>query len=165
MKTEIRYTASLRAVIAKDEEDAEEFALEGVAASYDKLSEDLGGFRERISPGAFDRSLREGHDVVALLNHDHNHVLGRTKSGTLNIFDVAKGLGFRCQLDPNNSFHKNVHAMVKRGDINQCSFAFTVPDGGDEWDEAIDDRGTKFVRRTLKNVNLLDVSAVTYPAY
>src|SRR5215472_15711226 len=119
MKTEIRYTASLRAVIAKDEEDAEEFALEGVAASYDKLSEDLGGFKERISTGAFSRSIREGHEVVALLNHDHSRILGRTKSGTLNIFDVAKGLGFKVQLDKNNTEHRNLHSLVKRGDIHQ----------------------------------------------
>lgn len=146
-------------------DDKKEFALEGVAASYDTLSGDLGGFRERIAKGAFSKSLQDNDDVVALLNHDHNHVLGRVKSGTLNLFDLAKGLGFRVQLDPNNANHRDIYSSVKRRDINQCSFAFSVPDGGDDWDEAIDDRGQKFVRRTLKHVKLFDVSVVTRPAY
>src|SRR5215472_6397876 len=117
MKSEIRtFNATLRAVVAKDEDDAAEFALEGIAASYDKLSDDLGGFRERIAPGAFSRALREGHDVRCTFNHDSNHVLGRTSSGTLNIFEIPKGLGFKVQLDKNNAHHKQVFEMVKRGD-------------------------------------------------
>jgi uncharacterized protein len=160
MKKETRFFA-----LNVRSDDSKQFTLEGLAASFDTLSEDLGGFRERISPSAFDRSLKDNDDVVALLNHSQNHVLARVKSGTLNIFKVAKGLGFRAQLDPDNSTHRDVYAMCKRGDIHQCSFAFTVPEGGDDWDEAVDDRGQKFVRRTLKNVNLHDVSVVTRPAY
>src|SRR5215471_17539598 len=121
MKSEIRtFNATLRAVVAKDEDDAAEFALEGIAATYDKLSDDLGGFRERISPGAFTRAIRDGHDVRCLFNHDANHVLGRTSSGTLNIFDIPNGLGFKVTLDPSNHFHQNVHTMIKRGDVDQC---------------------------------------------
>src|SRR5262249_42648056 len=163
MKTEIRtYSAVLRAGSDDLPNNADKWVLEGIAASYDTLSGDLGGFRERIAPGAFARSLREGHDVLCLLQHDPSRVLGRTKSGTLNIFDVAKGLGFRCQLDPNSSFHKDVHAMVKRGDVQGCSFAFSVADGGDSWDEATDERGQRFTRRTLRDVRLLDLSVVNY---
>ena len=54
---------------------------------------------------------------------------------------------------------------MKRGDVSQCSFAFTVRDGAEDWDNAEDERGAKFARRTIREVNLLDVSAVTYPAY
>jgi hypothetical protein len=67
--------------------------VHGYAAVYGTLSEDLGGGRrERIAPGAFADVV--GGDVRALLNHDPNEVLGRTKSGTLRLFDEPKGLRF-----------------------------------------------------------------------
>lgn len=154
-------TFQLRAVFNEDEE---EFALEGTAVSYDCLSGDVGGFFERIMPGSFARSLRSGADVKCLLNHDPNHVLGRSQSGTLALHDETDGLKFRCQLDRNNSTHQNVHAMVKRGDLNECSFAFVVPSGGDQFDEVMH-QGKKVVRRTVRDADLRDISAVTYPAY
>jgi hypothetical protein len=158
MKPEIR---SFELRTAADDGD---FALEGTAISYDCLSQDLGGFRERIMPGAFARSIKQGADVKCLLNHDANVVLGRTKSGTLQLEDTRKGLGFRCQLDKNNSAHRDVYASVKRGDLSECSFAFTVPQGGDAFDEVTQD-GKRFVRRTITGANLRDVSIVAYPAY
>jgi|SRR5579863_5324777 len=153
LKTEVRAT--------------NDFALEGRAASYGVRSQNLGGFVEQIALGAFTKSLGTGADVRCTFNHDPNHVLGRTKSGTLQLTDSATGLDFRCQLDKGNSYHRDVYAAVKRGDIDQCSFAFTVPDGGDDWQEngATDDAGKRCHLRTLRNVNLVDVSAVTYPAY
>jgi HK97 family phage prohead protease len=157
MKTEIR-SFELRAAADED------FALEGTAISYDCLSQDLGGFRERIMPGAFARSLKEGADVKCLLNHDANVVLGRTKSGTLQLKDTRNGLTFRCQLDEDNSSHRDVYASVKRGDLSECSFAFIVPQGGDAFDEATQD-GKRFLRRTVMEASLRDVSVVAYPAY
>jgi uncharacterized protein len=145
---------------------AADFSLSGRAASYGVRSQNLGGFVEIIAPGAFTNSLNAGADVRCTFNHDPNHVLGRTKSGTLSLQDSAGGLDFKCQLDKTNENHKSVYAMVKRGDISECSFAFTVPDGGDDWqDGAIDDKGNRCQLRTLRNVNCIDVSAVTYPAY
>lgn len=164
MKTEIRnYSVSLRAV--RDEQEDDLFALEGTACSYDSLSGDLGGFRERLQRGCFTRSLSE-HGVKCLHNHNGDHVLGSTQSGTLKIIDGPKGLQFRAQLDPNNSHHKNVYQMVKRGDVNQCSFAFSLPyEDGDVWDEATDERGNKFIRRTIKQAKISEVSVVAFPAY
>jgi hypothetical protein len=157
MKPEIRLF-ELRA--AADEG----FALEGTAISYDCLSQDLGGFRERIMPGTFTRSINLGADVKCLLNHDPNFLLGRTKSGTLLLDDTDRGLKFRCQLDRNISAHRDVYASVKRGDLSECSFAFRVPQGGDEYDED-EENGKRFVRRTVNKAELLDVSAVVSPAY
>src|SRR5258708_3581793 len=160
MKIETR-TFALRAV---SNEDEDEFALEGTAVSYDCLSQDLGGFRERIMPETFSRSIKQGDDVKCLLNHDSNVVLGRTKSGTLQLEDTRKGLRFRCQLDEDNSQHRDVYASVRRGDLSEMSFAFTVPQGGDAFDEVTQD-GKRFVRRTITEANLRDVSVVAYPAY
>ncbi len=81
MTPEVRSIRSFELRAAADDD----FALEGTAISYDTLSQDVGGFRERIMPGAFTRSLKEGADVKCLMNHDPNFLLGRTKSGTLQL--------------------------------------------------------------------------------
>jgi HK97 family phage prohead protease len=135
--------------------------IEGCAASYNVLSADLGGFREQIAPGAFDPSLADPNsDVKCLVNHSADQILGRQKNGTLKVWTDASGLRFSCVLDPNNSSHRDAYASIKRGDQDQCSFAFTCPPNGDSWDF-----GTAPPTRTLRNVTLQDVSAVTYPAY
>lgn len=159
-KIEIR---TLAAELRADDDD--EFQLVGTAAAYNCLSKDIGGFREVIAPGAFKRSLDGNDDVVALFNHDQSKVLGRTRSGTLKLKDAAKGLTFRCQLDEDQQMHRDLYASVKRGDISECSFAFTVNPNGDSFDEAKDGKGQRFALRTLKDVTLHDVSAVTNPAY
>jgi HK97 family phage prohead protease len=130
--------------------------LEGYAAKFNSDSRDLGGFIESIAPGAFDRALREKHDVRCLYNHDQNVVLGRYPR-TLGLSVDSVGLRFSCTLPPTQD-GRDVHTLISRGDVSQCSFAFNVPDGGDEWNYSR-------TRRTLRDVTLFDVSAVTYPAY
>ncbi|HWY20025.1 MAG TPA: HK97 family phage prohead protease [Candidatus Acidoferrum sp.] len=159
-KTEVRTLAmSLRAV------KNGAFEISGVAASYGVLSQDLGGFREQLAPGCFARSLRSGDDVKCLFNHDPNQILGRTANKTLTLWDGSDSLNFLCKLNPDSQAHRDLHASIKRGDISECSFAFAVEDGGDEFDEAKDENGQRFKRRTLKRAKLLDVSCVTSPAY
>ncbi len=147
---ENRATCELRA------DAGDEMALVGMAARYNTPTKIGGRFTEKIAPGAFSRSMRSGADVVCTFNHDVNRVLGRTKSGTLTLKDSPEGLRFRCVLDNAQQSHRDLYASVKRGDINGCSFSFSVPEDGDEWDGD---------ERTLRNVNLLDVSVVTHPAY
>jgi HK97 family phage prohead protease len=153
-------TSELRA-----EGDDKSLTIRGYAALFGSISKDLGSYRERIAPGAFARSIREGADVKALINHDASHLLGRTKNGTLTLEEDSRGLKFVCILNPDSQAARDYHASIKRGDMDECSFAFTVPEGGDVWDEAQDASGQRYKRRTLRDVNLLDVSAVTYPAY
>lgn len=144
--------------------DGNDFALVGVAASYGVDSAPIPGspagtpFVERIQRGAFARALRQKQDVKCLKNHDHNYILGRTKNGTLQLHDTDEGLAFRCQLDKRNSMHGDLYASVKRGDIDSCSFAFAVVPGGEKW-------SNDYRQRTLTDVDLFDVSAVTFPAY
>lgn len=156
-------SANLRTSGATDE-----FALVGYAALYNSLSKNFGGFREMIAPGTFQRSINRGADVKALFNHQPDNILGRTKSGTLHLESDSRGLKFRCDLDKRQSRHQDLHAAVQRGDVDECSFAFTVARGGEDWMEngcEDDDTGEKCYMRTLKDVDLMDVSVVTYPAY
>ena len=139
------------------------FTLEGIAASYSMPSKPIpggpnGNFTEYVAPSAFKRALRSKADVKCLFNHSANFVLGRTKSGTLTLTDTDAGLAFRCQLDQRSRTHQDIYASVQRGDISECSFAFSVPEGGDTWT-------SDYKKRTLTDVDLFDVSVVTDPAY
>jgi len=130
--------------------------IEGHAALFDKSSEDLGGFTEKISKGAFTRTLANGADVRALFNHDANMILGRTKNKTLELWEDDAGLGFRLKADPEITYVANLIRSIKRGDITQNSFGFRVV--RDLWSK--DNK-----RRTLEEVELFDISPVTFPAY
>lgn len=143
----------LRAVADKDAPPK----IAGHAAKFDSLSEDLGGFRERIAPGAFAKALTSG-DIRALWNHDPNFVLGRNKSGTLRLSEDSAGLFYECDLPDNQLMRDMVLAPIARGDVNQCSFGFST--NADKWAK-VDGEWI----RTLLDVDLFDVSPVTYPAY
>jgi uncharacterized protein len=137
-----------------------EFAISGTAVGYNVRSSLIGGqFYEVVAPGAFNDTLQE-EDQVCCFNHDANQVLGRKKSGTLTLQDSPAGLKFRCQLDRSNPAHQSVYAAIKRGDIDGCSFQFTVPDGGDTWAE-----DGRTILRTLRKVKLYELGPVTFPAY
>ncbi len=132
--------------------------IEGYAALYNVLSDDLGGFREMLLPGAFADRLQD--DVRALWQHDPLYVFGRTVSGTLTLAEDAVGLRYRVQA-PDAQWARDAVASMKRGDVSQSSFAFTVLDG-ERW--SMTDDGT--VVRTIDRVaKLYDVSPVTYAAY
>lgn len=143
------------------------FEVAGRAASYNMLSSDLGGFVERLQAGCFSRSLQSGQDVVCTVNHDSNQILGRTKNKTLSLSDSNDGLDFVCKLNPASQAHKDLYASVKRGDLDACSFAFVVDDGGDSFDSIVDPNfgGRSIARRTIKSAKLLDTSIVAHPAY
>ena len=130
--------------------DARGNTVHGFAAVYGAESHDLGGYTETIAPGAFAGVLDA--DVRALLNHDPNVVLGRTKSGTLRLADDARGLRFELDLPDNRA---DLREAVSRGDLDGASFRFVV--GDETWDGD---------RRTVTRVaELHDVTLATYPAY
>lgn len=131
--------------------------LEGHAAVFNRPSEDLGGFIEQIAPGAFARALREKSDVRALVDHDPSRILGRTKAGTLALVEDAEGLRAEIR-PPQTTAGRDVVESVRRGDLDGMSFAFRTLK--DSWDYAAEPP-----LRTLLDVDLYDVSVVTYPAY
>jgi len=140
----------------------EPLTIKGYAATFNSVAK-LPSFRERFMPGAFTRAIDERHDVVCLFNHDPGNVLGRTSSGTLKLKQDDKGLAFTCVL-PETRTAQDLHESIRRGDINGCSLAFMVPEDGSEWSEG-SDNGEFFVLRSISDVDLKDVSPVTYPAY
>ena len=135
------------------EAEGDEMVLEGYAAVFNSET-DLGAFREVIKPGAFDDVM--DNDVRALINHDPNLVLGRTTNGTLKLEQDERGLKYRVELGK-QQYAKDFYESVKRGDISQSSFAFTIDK--QSWNEE------RTVRSVDKVRQLLDVSPVTYPAY
>lgn len=139
--------------------DDEKQIIRGHAAVFNQLSEDLGGFREQVAPGAFTEAI-ERDDVRALFNHDANFVLGRTLSKTLRLSEDARGLAIEID-PPDTQAARDLLVSISRGDVSQMSFGFTIRPGGQDW--AKDDEGRTI--RTLKKVRLFDVSPVTYPAY
>lgn len=130
--------------------------VRGYAAVFNSNSEDLGGFIERIDPKFFNGVLDQ--DVRALYNHKEDFVLGRTTSGTLQIGVDDKGLWYEYE-DPDTTFSRDLLKSMKRGDVSQSSFGFTVAE--DSWEE----RGGKTYRTLLKAERLFDVSPVSFPAY
>lgn len=127
--------------------------LVGLAAPYDSETR-IGEFRERIAKGAFTRTLGENRDILALSDHDPAKVLGRTKSGTLELTETVHGLQFRLQL-PDTTIGRDLQTLAQRGDLGGVSFGFRAI--RDSWQGEL---------RTLHEVELHEISIVqSWPAY
>jgi HK97 family phage prohead protease len=132
--------------------------LEGHIAVFNQLSDDLGGFREKIVPGAFAETLKT-QDVRALWNHENDLVLGRMSAGTLELQEDDTGLAFK-NTPPDTTWFRDRLVSLKRKDVTGASFGFYTD--ADEWTTEAD--GTRI--RVLKKVTLVEVSpGVTFPAY
>lgn len=132
--------------------------ISGHAAVFNQLSEDLGGFREKIAPGAFTDTIKNS-DIRGLWNHDSNFVLGRNKAGTLRLEEDNTGLATEYDF-PDTGYARDLLKLIERGDVSQQSFGFMVMPDGSTWQ--MQDGG---LVRTLTKVELFDVSPVTFPAY
>ena len=134
--------------------------LSGYAAVFNSESKDLGGFTEMISPTAFEGVI-ERSDVFAVLDHDRNKVLARSKmgKGSLELNIDEKGLQFRFE-SPNTTLGNDVLSMVKRGDLTDASFCFTVED--ESWQKREDG---SYLRTINKIGDLFDVAICYNGAY
>lgn len=151
-QTERRLAAT---VLEVRDDDADGITLTGYASTFNDPY-DMGWYTETVAAGAFKRTLGQKPDVRLLLNHD-GLPLARTKSGTLTLDTDSKGLRVEANLDPSDPDVAGMVPKMKRGDLNQMSFAFRVD--SDLWED-------DFTKRTLRELNLNngDVSVVTYPA-
>lgn len=124
----------------------------------------FGSFTEIIRSGAFAKTIGRD-DIRALFNHDDNFVLGRSVPGqernTLRLEEDRHGLKMDIT-PPDTQSGRDVVEWVRRGDVTGASFGFTVPPGGQRW---VTDETGEPVQRELLEVNLMDVSPVTFPAY
>lgn len=159
MKTDIEKRMHL-GDLTVERRDGDLPKIRGYAAVFNNLSDDLGGFREQITAGAFADAIGRD-DVRALVNHDPNLVLGRNRSGTLIMREDANGLAVEIT-PPDTQAARDLVALMERGDVSQMSFAFTVSKDDQSWERT----GTGPWIRTIRKVQrLFDVSVVTYPAY
>lgn len=127
--------------------------LTGYAAVFDQETT-VQGQREIIRSGAFSDSLASGRDILALADHDPARVLGRTRSGSLRLWEDARGLAFEL-VAANTQAGRDIVELAKRGDAGGMSFGFTI--GGDSYKDDL---------RELRSVELFEISVVSsWPAY
>lgn len=146
--------------------DEGSMVISGRALSYNVLSQDLGGFKERIARGAFSKHLATNPDVLCRREHESGFLLGRTSNGTLKLQDTPDGLDFQCAIDPRDPIAVSTHAAIRSGLLDSMSFAFAIDGGdGDTFDSATDEDGKPCVRRTVKRAFIMDVAPVAQAAY
>jgi HK97 family phage prohead protease len=138
-------------------EDGDSVTAIGYAAVFNSTSSNLGGFVERVAPGAFRKTLQES-DVRALFNHEPDHLLGRTMNGSLRLEEDDRGLRYEVDL-PNTTLGRDVAELLRTGILSQSSFGFrTISDSWGETDDG-------YPLRYLNEVALRDVGPVSFPAY
>lgn len=131
--------------------------IRGLAIVFNSRSVDLGGFIEIIKPEAVDRTLREGLDVRALVDHDTSKILGRTRAGTLQLRKTRQGLEVLID-PPNTTAARDILESMERGDVTGMSFGFRTV--SDDW--RMED-GEPL--REVTDMIVSEVSIVTFPAY
>jgi hypothetical protein len=148
----------------------------GHGTPFNKLSQDLGGFREMFIPGAFTETIQK-QDIRSLFNHTPSYILGRNKAGTLSLSEDEKGLYYEVT-PPDTSYARDLMVSIGRRDVTGCSIIFRV-DGksGQRWmvdgketdirgvmDAMWSDKKHNIERHVLK-AELREVGPVTFPAY
>lgn len=163
-----------RSVMVEDEPEAElvvetrasgREVIRGLAIPYHRLSVDLGGFRERIMPGAFDKVLsrqRGKQEIVSYFNHDANWLLGRESAGTLEIVHEERGISYIVE-PPDTQAGRDVLALVRSKNLRGSSFAFTVSQKGGE--RFTTDETGKAIREVVEASGLYEMGPVVTPAY
>ena len=140
----------------REEANQEEYIIAGYFAVFNQETELYPGVFESIDRGAFKNSING--DIRALINHDTSLVLARTTSNTLTLKEDAKGLYGEIKINPYDTDALNIYERVKRGDVSQCSFGFTINQEEADYRE---DGSAHFI---LKDLNLYEVSVCTFPA-
>lgn len=168
MSNEVRSCAIKAPQLEVRASEGQPTTIVGYAAVFNQVTDlfDCGTecYREVIAPGAFTRAIAEKQDVACVIEHDWENVIARSTAGTLILEEDAVGL--RVTVTPaNTSRSKDLIEDIKAGNIRGMSFRFAVNGiGGQEYREYSE--GTKKIcLRTVKDVNISDVSFVVFPAY
>jgi HK97 family phage prohead protease len=132
--------------------------IEGYFIRFNEETELWPGAFEEVSPEAVVNSLKN-NDIRCLFNHDTSIVLGRTGNKTLELKADSVGLFGRVKINPNDKQAMDILARIERGDINACSFGFNIIS------EEIQNRDDGTVKFILRDIDLKEVSPVTFPAY
>ncbi|ALC52847.1 peptidase U35 [Bacillus cereus] len=132
----------------------------GYAVKWEMKSVTMGywrRFKEQFKRSAFTDSLTQD-DQLALWSHDYSQVLGRTKNGTLRLFEDEIGLRFELDL-ADTTLGDDTYKTIKRGDVDGVSFGFQMVK--EEWDESDPDN----IVRSVTKAKLVEISPVAFPAY
>jgi HK97 family phage prohead protease len=153
MTKRLEHRAFATVAAVRDSDDG--VTLEGYASTFSQPY-DMGWYEETVDPAAFKRTLGQNPDVRLLINHC-GLPLARTASKTLSLSTDDKGLMVSARLDQDDPDVAALIPKIRRGDLNQMSFAFRVTE--DIWED-------NMTRRTMLSLDLNngDVSMVTYPA-
>lgn len=138
----------------------------GLAAVYNSLSLNLGGFQERIAPGAFDDVLSRNPDVFLLWDHDTRWTLAATRNKTLELSSVEDGLRFWGQVQP-TSYAADLRVLMNSETVSDASFAFWVDEDDESWElVSVGDGEDYIVLRTIHRIaELYDVTICAQGAY
>lgn len=161
-------TIEVRSFAGSENIDAtDEGVIFGLAIPYNRATNigdpNSGGFEERIAPGSCTKSLREA-DIVALWNHNSAQPLGRTSAGNLKLSNGTRGV--EPELKPaDTSYARDLAELVKAGVVRGWSFGFEVVK--DEWTNDAGELADAWTgtKRTIREMKLIEVSPVTFPAY
>lgn len=155
LKNQVRSIGKLQT--RDDNTETDEMKIEGYFVVFNSETELYDGMFEEISDKAFQNI--DLSDIRALADHDTAKVLGRTKSQTLKLSVDDKGLYGEITINPNDTEAVNLYERVKRGDIDQCSFGFNI------LNETMEQRADGTTKWTITEIELFEVSVVTFPAY
>ncbi len=134
--------------------------IEGMIHTYGSVA-DLHTFTEEVLPHAFDDAVNSGDDICCFFNHEPSNLLGRRSARTASYRATDDGLWFSCTL-PNTQAGRDVYTLASRGDLQGCSWMFTV----DPQDEKISAGGPRGTHRTIKRISqLFEGGPVSMPAY
>lgn len=141
-------------------QDSNTTEIDGYIAKFDSPTELFEGFYEKIDRGAFDNTLKDGHNIFLLYHHQWDKPLASTQTGTLSLSVDNVGLRFNATINDNLSYGKDAIELIRQGLIQGCSFGFSCIRESNEYNSTDDS-----IMRTLLDVELFEGSILCIPQY
>jgi len=136
--------------------DGDSRTVRGLGVPYGRKSEDMGGWREVIAKGAATNSVAN-NDIALLWQHDQTQPISRVSANRAALVLEERSTGVWFEQDASAFTEYQLDKMAD-GVVHQMSFGFYAEE--QTWDEE-----AKPVMRTISQMNLLELSPVTFPAY